>query len=558
MTTFGDILQNIGEFGTFQKLIICALSFPNMILGFEFACVFFIQSDPERHCNTDWILEFDLVCDRANLLQVAQTVMMSGILLGCLLFGPFAESFGRKRTLFFFGAVLLTSPVFRWRCLANVMNPLCFSVLTATEWIGASKRSWGVAATQLCGAVGQAVLAGLIYVVRDWRVAQLITAALLGVIVVYIWFLPESARWLLERGRTEEAKELLFKVASINKRRFSETLLEKVLRRTCYPIPTVPTSFNHIKFSVNVAYYCISFNVGNFGLDVFLTQLIFGVTEIPVHLVCVWLLEALGRRVSFISTLLVGGVLCMLILTFNQGNNVAVTVLATSGRFIINWAGTICNVYVQELFPTSCRQTASGVGSIASRAGGLIAPLVNMLAMYHWSIPVISFSGLTLLSGGLCFILPETRGKELPDSFDEAESNRSTISRKYDPIAIDRCYVHACYLLTTKLYSLSRDLNGLHNNDVLQSLITPLGSTGSSSVDSGESCLSVDERPMRSSVSGSASDRGLVSLLLSSVAFESCSLVSVWTRSIRSSLVWLVGSSGSARIIPSSVFESPS
>ncbi|XP_019720120.1 solute carrier family 22 member 13-like [Hippocampus comes] len=315
-------------------------------------------------------------------------------------------------------------------------------IILATEWIGASKRSWGVAATQLCGAVGQAVLAGLIYVVRDWRVAQLITAALLGVIVVYIWFLPESARWLLERGRTEEAKELLFKVASINKRRFSETLLEKIAVKETEKKSNIlmliqsPVLRKYLFailftwFSVNVAYYCISFNVGNFGLDVFLTQLIFGVTEIPVHLVCVWLLEALGRRVSFISTLLVGGVLCMLILTFNQGNNVAVTVLATSGRFIINWAGTICNVYVQELFPTSCRQTASGVGSIASRAGGLIAPLVNMLAMYHWSIPVISFSGLTLLSGGLCFILPETRGKELPDSFDEAESNRSKKATK--------------------------------------------------------------------------------------------------------------------------------
>uniref|UniRef100_A0A3Q3DE68 Solute carrier family 22 member 13a n=1 Tax=Hippocampus comes TaxID=109280 RepID=A0A3Q3DE68_HIPCM len=465
MTTFGDILQNIGEFGIFQKLIICALSFPNMILGFEFACVFFIQSDPERHCNTDWILEADSNLTSDEQLNLTVPRERDGSFSRCRMFVPVNWDIGtiRERGLnetaacqngwvysnSLYTATIVTDFGRKRAAQIPLVVALIFTVTTAlcpnyllylisqflmglgyggfrlngiilTEWIGASKRSWGVAATQLCGAVGQAVLAGLIYVVRDWRVAQLITAALLGVIVVYIRFLPESARWLLERGRTEEAKELLFKVASINKRRFSETLLEKIAVKETEKKSNIlmliqsPVLRKYLfailfTFSVNVAYYCISFNVGNFGLDVFLTQLIFGVTEIPVHLVCVWLLEALGRRVSFISTLLVG-------------NNVAVTVLATSGRFIINWAGTICNVYVQELFPTSC-QTASGVGSIASRAGGLIAPLVNMLAMYHWSIPVISFSGLTLLSGGLCFILPETRGKELPDSFDEAESN---------------------------------------------------------------------------------------------------------------------------------------
>ncbi|XP_077415159.1 solute carrier family 22 member 13 isoform X3 [Vanacampus margaritifer] len=314
MTTFGDILQNIGDFGIFQKLIICALSFPNIILGFEFACVFFIQSDPERHCNTDWILkadanltsdeqlnltvprehdgsfsrcrmfvpvdwaigtirehglnettvcqngwvycsslytativtDFDLVCDRANLLQVAQTVMMSGILLGCLLFGPFAESFGRKRAAQIPLVVVLTFTVTTALCpnyllylISQFLMGLGYGgfrlngIILATEWIGASKRAWGACATQLCGAVGQAILAGLIYFVRDWRTSQLITAALLGAIVIYIWFLPESARWLLERGRTEEAKELILKVAAINKRRFSDSLLEKVLIECC-------------------------------------------------------------------------------------------------------------------------------------------------------------------------------------------------------------------------------------------------------------------------------------------------------------------------------------
>lgn len=38
-----------------------------------------------------------------------------------------------------------------------------------------------------------------------------------------------------------------------------------------------------------------------------------------------------------------------------QGNAAAVTTLVTLGRIFANWAGSVCGVYVQELFPTSFR-----------------------------------------------------------------------------------------------------------------------------------------------------------------------------------------------------------
>lgn len=41
--------------------------------------------------------------------------------------------------------------------------------------------------------------------------------------------LPESARWLLTRGRVEEAKQVIQKAASVNKRKLSPELLSQVL-----------------------------------------------------------------------------------------------------------------------------------------------------------------------------------------------------------------------------------------------------------------------------------------------------------------------------------------
>lgn len=38
-----------------------------------------------------------------------------------------------------------------------------------------------------------------------------------------------------------------------------------------------------------------------------------------------------------------------------EGEAVAITSLATLGRFFMIWAGSVFNVYIQELFPTSLR-----------------------------------------------------------------------------------------------------------------------------------------------------------------------------------------------------------
>ncbi|XP_076013203.1 solute carrier family 22 member 13-like [Genypterus blacodes] len=527
MADFGEILQNIGEFGLFQKLNLFALSYPNAVFALVFSSVIFVPPDPEQSCNTNWILRadanlsmaeqlnltlpreqdgtfskclmyvpvdwdidaireyglnettgcqdrwvynntlydstivtsFDLVCAKANLVGAAQSVLMGGILAGCLLFGPLAESFGRRRAaqssvvlMLIFCVTTALCPNIYLYLASQFMVGISFGgirvncLILAMEWIGVSKRSWATGVTMLCGSFGQCAGALMVYFIRNWRLAQLITASQAAVVFIYIWFIPDSALWLLNKGRTEEAKTWIVKVAAINKQAVPESLLERITEKqpeeeperkggVCVLMRSAVLRkyfFTLILacFSMNLSYFCLSFNVGKFGLSVFLTALMFGITDIPAQILCIWLLEVLGRKISLMSTLLIGGLMSFLIIAVPQGNAIAVTTLAVSARFFISWSGTLCYVYAQELFPTSLRQTGVGLGALSSRVGSMVSPLVNMLATYHWSVPIVIFGSFTMFSGALCYMLPETRGIALPDSVDEAEANRNRTTVK--------------------------------------------------------------------------------------------------------------------------------
>ena len=73
------------------------------------------------------------------------------------------------------------------------------------------------------------------------------------------------------------------------------------------------------RFVDSLVYYGLSFQVGDFGLDIYLTQLIFGAVEVPARFLSIPMMEKLGRKWSQLCALTLAGTMCITIIFITGG-----------------------------------------------------------------------------------------------------------------------------------------------------------------------------------------------------------------------------------------------
>ena len=123
--------------------------------------------------------------------------------------------------------------------------------------------------------------------------------------------------------------------------------------------------------------------------------------------------------------------------------------LAFIGKFASSALFTIVYTYSAELYPTCVRGSALGLASAGGRIGGAISPLIfgvdDTLPWFSNTFFGLSsiigtfltkmtrfFSKTTFLAAGMSFWLPETMGKPMTQTIEEAESSYYSDKQKGD------------------------------------------------------------------------------------------------------------------------------
>uniref|UniRef100_A0A8C6YZ21 Solute carrier family 22 member 7 n=1 Tax=Nothoprocta perdicaria TaxID=30464 RepID=A0A8C6YZ21_NOTPE len=377
--------------------------------------------------------QWDLVCEQRGLNQATATFFFVGVTVGAVIFGYLSDRYGRRALLLLsllcsllFGMLSAASASYTMLAATRTLTGAALSGISlivlplGMEWVDVQHRTLSGILTSIFWSVGNMLLAMVAYLVRDWRWLLVAVTGPCLLSIVCLWWVPESARWLIANGKAKQAHRHLLRCARINGRK-DFTISTEVRARRCSLFRTpvlrrISLCSGAVWFGVAFSYYGMSMNLTGFGLDIYLSQFVFGIIEIPAKLIMYVLVNRVGRRQSQAWTLILTGLL-LTGATFSSLRSV----VAVMGKGFSESAFTTVFLYTSELYPTVLRQSGMGYTSFVARLGGALAPLVFLLDSVWPPLPEVTYCGVAACCGSVAFLLPETLHARLPEGVEDVE-----------------------------------------------------------------------------------------------------------------------------------------
>ncbi|XP_055268907.1 putative solute carrier family 22 member 31 isoform X2 [Moschus berezovskii] len=430
-------------------------------------------SDGARPCSRGWyyaqsaadllrspVTQRNLLCEDGWKVPLEQVDHLLGWLLGCVLLGPGCDWFGR-RAVFVGSLVLATGLGVGEALVASFPALLTLRLLRGGALAGASLALY-VARLELCdppnrlafsmgaglfSVVGTMLLPGLALLAQDWQLLQGLSALATGLLLLFWGFpavFPESPCWLLATGQPARARRILWHFAKANgvdpedsTEEGSSLAMELDMLCAGHPQPRhhsvlelrhthvtwrnalilgfsslisegIRASFLHSLFPSEPSFYWPYFLAA--GLEAVATVFLLLTADL-------W-----GRRSVLLLSTLVLGLASLLLLAGTQYlPSWTVLFLSVLGLLASQTVSALSSLFSAEVFPTVIRGAGLGLVLGAGFLGQAATPLTKMHGRHGFFLQHVLFASFALLALLCVLLLPESRGRTLPQSLQDAD-----------------------------------------------------------------------------------------------------------------------------------------
>uniref|UniRef100_A0A8B9VZ35 Solute carrier family 22 member 7 n=1 Tax=Anas zonorhyncha TaxID=75864 RepID=A0A8B9VZ35_9AVES len=387
-----------------------------------------------QNCQHGWVYDhsqFTSTISTQSLVSPFQTLLLDQVSI----------PFGRKSMLMLslvfsviFGMLSAASVSYSMLAITRTLTGMALSGLSlivlplGMEWVDIEHRTFSGVLTSIFWSIGNMLLALTAYLVREWHWLLVAVTGPCLLSIIYLWWVPESARWLIANGKVKQAHKHLLRCARMNGMKdfaLSPEPGESYSYISLFRTPVlrkISLCSGAVWFGVAFSYYGMSMKLTGFGLNMYLSQFVFGIIEIPAKVIVYVLVNRIGRRQSQAWSLILTG-LCI-------GANIIIPeremlfCLAITGKGLSEAAFTTVFLYTSELYPTVLRQNGMGYTSFVARLGGALAPLVFLLDEVWRSLPEVTYCGVAVCCGSVAFLLPETLNVRLPEGIEDIEKTQ--------------------------------------------------------------------------------------------------------------------------------------
>lgn len=282
------------------------------------------------------------------------------------------------------------------------------------------------------GFVAAGLLGALLVPIYGWQTLFVLGVVPGLIITLLVLRLPESPRWLIGQGRLAEADAVIRQIeASTDKRQpvavapVSGAQKKSSWAELFSPVYRYRTL---IVWTIWATTYGVTNGLNNWMPTIYTT--VYGlsvpdalsrgpltnVAQVLVLLVCIFVIDIVGRRAWMMGCFIIGGLLLVPLGLF-ASDVTTFMILATASYGVMSTINTVLYLYTPEIYPTRMRAIGTASGTAWLRIASAAGPTIVAFTMASGGMqPVyLLFAGVALVGAIAATQTIETRNRRLEE-----------------------------------------------------------------------------------------------------------------------------------------------